>query len=368
MIIGIKKTIFFTFIMCLSHISCLFSQSHTVYFIGDAGKDPKPGKVLKVLQKHIESDSNSTLVFLGDNCYPQGVNADDLLYVDYPYAHPAAANLVSQLTILKKYAGSVFMIPGNHDWKAQKKRNAVQSIRNEEIIVSKYISDSTKVKNIREHQPVYIWGGDGSNNPETTFDLNKYISMILFDSQFFFQKIKGIRRKEKIEMLNRFVNHLDSLISSKEKEGRKIIIASHHPLFTNGSHSRFRQPLRFLFNWTPLYLLGKLGIDRWLSQDIDQPFYEKYRGKLLTMLEKHSGIYFLAGHDHNLQFISETDDHHIVSGAGSKSNKLRKKARFKNQFLTDETKGFVKIIFKENKEAEIIFISESDAVLYSVKK
>lgn len=368
MISGIRKFIILGICFSILHIPCLFSQSHTIYFIGDAGKDAKPGKVLKVLQKHIESDSNSTLVFLGDNCYPKGVNAEDLLYVDYPYAHPAAANLVSQLTILKKYFGNVFMIPGNHDWKAQKKRNAIQSIRNEEMVVSKYISDSTKVRNIQTHQPVYIWGGDGSTNPETTFDLNEDISLILFDSQFYFQKIKGIKPKEKLQMIDRFAYHLDSLISEKEKEGRKIIIASHHPLFTNGSHSRHRQPLRFLFNWTPLYLLGKLGIDRWLSQDIDQPFYEKYREKLLVMMEKHSGIYFLAGHDHNLQYITETDDHHIVSGAGSKSNKLRKRPRFKINFMTDDTKGFMKIIFKENKEVELIFISDSDSVLYTEKK
>lgn len=364
MILGIKKINLFCFSICFLHISCLFSQTHTVYFIGDAGKDPRPGKVLKVLQKHIELDSNSTLVFLGDNCYPQGVNAEELHFVDFPYAHPAAANLVSQLTILKKYFGNVFMVPGNHDWKAQKKRKAIESIKNEEIIVSKYISDSTKVKNIRNHQPVYIWGGEGNQDLEGTYDLTSNLSLIMFDSQYYFQKIRGINKNEKKIKIDRLIQHLDSLISQKEKEGKKIIIASHHPLFTNGSHSRFRQPLRFLFNWTPFYFLGKLGVDRWLSQDIDQPFYENYRMKFLAMLEKHQGIYFLAGHDHNLQYITETDDYHIVSGAGSKSNKLRKKSRFKNIFSSDKKKGFVKLSFSESHECKISFISEDDEILF----
>src|SRR5688572_24579694 len=295
MIISIKRISILSFSIYLLQISCLFSQEHAVYFIGDAGKDPKPGKVLKVLQSHLEKDSNSTLVFLGDNCYPQGVNTEGLLYVDYPYAHPDAANLVSQLTILKNYMGTVFMIPGNHDWKAQKKRKAIQSIRNEEIIVSRYISDSTRVRNIEKHLPVYVWGGDSNQDEAASFDLSPSLTIILFDSQFYFQKIRGINRKEKNAGIDHFIHHLDSLISAKEKEGRKLIIASHHPLFTNGSHSRFRQPLRFLFNWTPFYFLGKLGVDRWLSQDIDQPFYKNYREKFLVMLERHSGIYFLAG-------------------------------------------------------------------------
>lgn len=364
MIKSINKVGILIITFSFMHISCLFAQNHTVYFIGDAGKDPSPGKVLKVLQKHIESDSNSTLVFLGDNCYPQGVNADELNYVDYPYAHPAAANLVSQLTVLKKYSGSVFMVPGNHDWKAQKKRNAINSIKNEEIVMSKYISDSTHVKNIRNHQPVYIWGGEGNQDLEGTFDLTSQLSLIMFDSQYYFQKIRGIKRKEKNIKIDQLIRHLDSLITQKEKEGKKIIIASHHPLFTNGSHSRFRQPLRFLFNWTPFYFLGKFGVDRWLSQDIDQPFYKSYRMKFLVMLEKHKGIYFLAGHDHNLQYITETDDYHIVSGAGSKSNKLRKKIRFENIFASDKKKGFVKLSFNESQECKITFISEDDEILF----
>lgn len=364
MIISRKKKLFLGIFICFIHISCLYAQNHTVYLIGDAGNDPRPGKVLKVLQKHIESDSNSTLVFLGDNCYPQGINANELQNVDYPYAHPVAANLVSQLTILKKYDGNVFMVPGNHDWKAQKKRNAIQSIKNEEIVINKYISDSTQVKNSRTHQPVFIWGGEGNKNLEENFDLTSSLSLIMFDSQYYFQKIKGINRKQKVEKINQLIHHLDSLVFQKEKEGKKIIIASHHPLFTNGSHSRFRQPLRFLFNWTPFYLVGKFGVDRWLSQDIDQPFYKVYREKFLTMLEKHKGVYLLAGHDHNLQYITETDDFHMVSGAGSKSNKLRRKTRFKNIFSNDKKKGFVKLSFNESQECKISFISEEDEILF----
>lgn len=363
MILNHFKHLFYS-ILLLLQISCLYSQTHTVYFIGDAGKDPQPGKVLRVLQKHLERDSNSTVVFLGDNCYPKGINTKDLEVVNYPYAHADAKNLVSQLSILKKYLGYVFFVPGNHDWKAQKRHEAIRSIKNEELVISAYISDSTHVRNKREHKAVFVWGGEENKEKVVVHDLTDRLSVFLFDSQFYFQSQKGWSRKEKKLHFNDLIDQLDSLMSKKEQEGKKLIIASHHPIFTNGSHSRYRQPLRFIFNWTPLYLLGKLGINRWLSQDIDQPFYSYYREKFLTLLEKHSGVYFLAGHDHNLQYITETDDHHLVSGAGSKSNKLRKRKRFDAAFMTDQKKGFVKLTFNESQECKISFISEEDQILF----
>lgn len=363
MICSSFKPYYLVFLFLL-HISCLCSQSHTVYFIGDAGKDPLPGKTLQTLKKHIDLDSNSTVVFLGDNCYPKGINTKDLEVVDYPYAHPDAANLVSQLRILRKYSGNVFFVPGNHDWKAQKRHQAIRSIKNEELVISTYITDSTKVRNVVEHLAVFVWGGDNNMQKFVSHDLTNQLSIFLFDSQFYFQSMKGWSRKEKIAQLNDLIQQIDSLITIKEREGKKLIIASHHPIFTNGSHSRYRQPLRFLFNWTPLYLLGKLGVNRWLSQDIDQPFYSLYREKFLTLLEKHPGVYFLAGHDHNLQYITETDDHHLVSGAGSKSNKLRRKKRFEAAFMTDQKKGFVKLTFNESQECKISFISEDNQVLF----
>lgn len=341
----------------------LYAQNdHTVYLIGDAGEDKKPGKTLLMLQKYLEKDSNSTVIFLGDNAYPSGINHIDLSKISTPYLHPKAATLYSQLSILKKYKGNVFFIPGNHDWKAQKKHQAFESLKNESIAIESYLKDSTEVKNEKSINFLPVIHNK-QLKPEA-IDINEKLSILFFDSQWFFQKIKGINRNEKKEIMKTFFHALDSLIVNKQNEGRKIIIASHHPVQTNGYHAKKRQPLRFIFNWTPFWLLGILGVDRWLSQDIHQPFYKSYRKEFEAILQKHHDLIIASGHDHNLQLFNTNENIHIVSGAGSKIKKLKRKNIFDSVYQTDKKKGFVKFSFNESQVLKISFISEEDEILF----
>ena len=348
----------------LMHFSCLKSQ-HTLYLVGDAGEDDKAGKALLTLKKNIESDSASTLIFLGDNAYPKGVNTKLLDTFSRPYLHPDAVKLHAQLSILKNYSGNVFFVSGNHDWKAQKRNNALRSIMNEQLIIDAFISDSTKVRNKNQEESHFIARKFNDSLFFYSVDLTSQICLIMFDSQFFLQSMKGVSRREKTERMEKFAAQVFTFAKEKSLLGYKIVIASHHPIYTNGNHSKFRQPLRFLMNYTPFWLLAKTGIDRWLSQDIEQPLYREYRAIMMKYLVDFKNVFFVSGHDHNLQYITETDDHHIVSGAGSKLKCLRKKARFKNEFMNDQTEGFVKLAFYEKGGVEMQFVSENNEILFS---
>jgi hypothetical protein len=348
----------------LLHFSCLKSQ-HTIYLVGDAGEDDKPGRALLTLQKNIEADSLSTLIFLGDNAYPKGVNTKSLDTFSYPYLHPDAVKLHAQLSILKNYKGNVFFVSGNHDWKAQKKYHALRSIMNESLIIDAFIHDSTNIKNKNQEESHFIARKFNDSLFFYSVDLPSQICLIMFDSQFFLQSMKGVSRREKTKRMEKFASQVFTFAKEKSVAGYKIVFASHHPVYTNGNHSKFRQPLRFLMNYTPFWLLAKSGIDRWLSQDIDQPLYREYRTIMMKYLIDFKNVFFVAGHDHNLQYITETDDHHVVSGAGSKRKELRKKARFKNEFMNDQTEGFVKLIFDEKGGVVLQFVSETNEILFS---
>lgn len=338
-----KTLIWFILIFLINvkeNIVC--AQTDRIYFIGDAGEDAQPGQALLNLQKEIEKDSNSVVVFLGDNCYPHGLPNLKIQENDsMPYRFKEAANFLSQLQILKKYRGEVFYVPGNHDWNAQKRGRAQQSVNNERIIAEKYIDDSTQVKN-KSEMNYFTYNAYGSISPFSK-KINDKTELILFDSQYFFQKIKGRNSKERKSELVKFIGCTDSLMQIAAKEGRRIIMASHHPLITNGSHSRKRQPLRFLVNYSPLWIFGKLGLHRWLSQDIDAPFYKYYRKQFSILLKKYENVIWVAGHDHNLQMLNEDDDIHLISGSGSKTNKLKRENRFYTTFSNDEEEGFLMI-------------------------
>lgn len=47
---------------------------HSIYLIGDTGNDTIPSDALQLLAFETFNDTVSSVVFLGDNCYPQGLN------------------------------------------------------------------------------------------------------------------------------------------------------------------------------------------------------------------------------------------------------------------------------------------------------
>ena len=47
---------------------------HSLYLIGDTGNDTIPADALQLLAFETYNDTASSVVFLGDNCYPQGLN------------------------------------------------------------------------------------------------------------------------------------------------------------------------------------------------------------------------------------------------------------------------------------------------------
>ncbi len=304
-------------------------QPYSVYLIGDAGADTIPGKALMMLKEELLSHPASTVIFLGDNIYPSGFKADD---------NKSVMCLESQLQILNNYKGNVYFIPGNHDWQVQGPKG-LKRLANEQVYVETYLKNKTSVSN--KNNSTFL-PENGLPGPETVL-LNDKLRLIIIDTQWFLHLYKKNKIQSKRHTKELFYLHLDSLLNLAKKNGEQVIIAAHHPMYTNGQHSKGRQPLRFLNNKTPLQLLGITGLNRLLSQDMEQPRYKKMRVRILKLLNQYDNIIYAAGHDHNLQCFKEGANRYIVSGAGSKLAPFNKKKKFDSVFQENKNKGFIKI-------------------------
>ena len=83
-----------------------------IVLIGDAGQLTN-GKhpVVDAVRNLIKLDKKTTVLFLGDNLYRNGLPNDQSS--DY---NTARAVLDSQLSVADGTPAKVYMIPGNHDW------------------------------------------------------------------------------------------------------------------------------------------------------------------------------------------------------------------------------------------------------------
>ncbi len=310
-------------------ISAQEIQPYSVYLIGDAGEDTIPGKALLMLKEELLSHPNSTVVFLGDNIYPKGLNSKD---------KKSALCLESQLHILNNYKGSVYFIPGNHDWQLQGPKG-LKRLKKQQIFVDAYLKEKTTASN--KNTAAFL-PENGLPGPETVM-LNNKLRLIIIDTQWFLHLYKKNKIQSKKHTEELFYTRLDSLLNLAKQNNEQVLITAHHPMFTNGQHSLSRQPLRFLNNKTPLQLFGLVGMNRLLSQDISQPRYKKMRKRMMQSFDKYDNIIYAAGHDHNLQCFKQGANRYIVSGAGSKLAPFNKKKTFDSVFQDDTKRGFINV-------------------------
>lgn len=87
---------------------------HTFYLIGDAGNASISSSIqaLYVLEAALKKSSrNTTVLFLGDNIYPNGLPKKE-----DPERELAEHRLQVQINSVKNFKGNTIFIPGNHDW------------------------------------------------------------------------------------------------------------------------------------------------------------------------------------------------------------------------------------------------------------
>ena len=316
---------------------------HTIYLIGDAGKlDVSKPSGIEILQQHLtKADTNSTVIFLGDNIYDSGLPAE----TSSEYLQ-AEKNLKLQLSILNDYGGNVVFIPGNHDWNYSGGEGN-KRVQRQEL----YIENSLKKGN--------TFLPDNACAGPIASELDSDIVLLAIDTQWYLHKKTRSGKKEGclVDNEKEFVEELEKTLV--RYKGKKIIIAGHHPIFTNGPHGGFFTlkdhlfPLTAISNklWIPLPIIGslypvlrKFGINR---QDVNHKKQKKFKSEVLPLLKKYDDLIYAAGHEHSLQHFKKDNQHFIVSGAGCKTSHVVKD---NDASFTHSQQGFFKVIYLSSGE------------------
>ena len=317
---------------------------YSVALIGDIGavtntNDP----IMLLIQKWMDlNGENGSIVLLGDNIYPKGLPPE----TDRQYA-AAKSKLDNQLQVFKKYSGRVVYLSGNHDWNKGRRSGYSYVLRQQDYVIK-------ELNKTDSYLPL-----DGCPGP-VTFPLVPGLRMIVINTQWWVQR--GIRPIGKaygchIESTEEFFQELENMLTRYQHE--QIIIAAHHPLYSNAqhggnftlkqhvfpltaAHKRFYLPLPIAGSLYPAYrkLFGAY-------EDMSHPRYRGLRKKLLRLFRNYQNLIYVAGHDHNLQYFPVKGNHYIVSGSGSKTAYVDKggKATF-----THEHTGFFTVDYYENQE------------------
>lgn len=280
------------------------------YLIGDAGLSPKNGlsEGLRAFKKYIsqKDTKNDYALFLGDNIYPEGLPEENS-----KYRKEAENNLDAQIESVKDFKGEVVFIPGNHDWYA----SGIKGLKLEE----KYIEDALGKDSFLPE--------DGC--PMKSIDVSETIQLIVIDTQWYLTNWNhhpGINDECEIKTRERMLLEVEGEI--KKAQGKTIIIAMHHPMYTNGVHGghfALRKHLYPTQNNIPVPILSSLATQIRTQggisiQDRYNELYNNLMNRLETLVTESGNITLVSGHEHTLQYIETDYIRQIVSGSGSKES------------------------------------------------
>lgn len=328
--------------------------AHTFYLIGDAGNaDQQNAKaILEQFKTKLDSSNeNSTVIFLGDNIYPNGMPK-----TEGQERNLAKEKLNVQIDLTKNFKGKTIFIPGNHDWYS----NGIIGLKEQQDYIFEKIND----KNV--FLPKNGCGIDSKK-------IGKDIALIIIDSEWFlanWNKNPGINEKCDIKTREDFFSEFESELN--KNQNKTIVVAIHHPIMDHGSHGgyySFEKQIFPLENKIPLPILGTgMNLLRATSgithQDLSNQNYRTLSNRLTTLLANRDNVIVVSGHDHNLQYIEKGNIRQIISGAGSKNEAAA--AVFPNDFSYGKN-GYAILNISKSGDAEVSYFgreNEKEKLLY----
>jgi len=216
------------------------------YLLGDGGYSPPGGssKGLIALKNYMDSVkvTDNYTILLGDNIYPVGMPPKDS-----PEREAAEYRLDAQLDAFEKYEGKVVVVPGNHDWYNE----GIKGLEREKDYLKEKLKDNL------------IWA------PKTgcgldVIDISENIHLIILDSQWY---LEDWNRHPTIndncaQIKTREAMFLELASELQKNQNKTIIVALHHPLYTNGVHGGQYEFTRHIYpsqKKIPIPILGSLA-------------------------------------------------------------------------------------------------------------
>lgn len=330
------KNIFLILIGCIFSIQT-FCQSkepfYTLYLLGDAGKATDgQTNTINIIKSQLKG-SNEGIVFLGDNIYQQGM--PEPWHENRKEAEEA---IDPQIELAKAFNGQSYFIPGNHDWAQGRTFGWSQVLRQEQYVEDRLDSAD-------------VFKPDNGCPGPVQVDITEELLLILIDTQWFLhrwekpnEEMGGCEYSKPIDVMQA----LDEIMARNAH--RKIVVATHHPMFTYGEHGKVFKAKHYFIppligGIYPLYrsLFGSV-------QDLPNPKYKAMRNALVNILEKYPNVIHAAGHEHSLQYSYKDSVHYIVSGSGSKTTYVKQKGYAE---FAESVNGFAKIKFFKSGKTEL---------------
>ena len=259
--------------LTLVSFSTAAQQLETSVFVTANTGTTDDNSVLTKIKDESKTLQNSKLLVLGNTVSKEGYFEDN------------NASVKAQLETIKTFKGDVYFTPGQNEWA----NNGHRGVRK----LEKFIQKNSDAK---------FYPNDGC--PIKKKDLTNDVVLITIDSQWYLENWNDhIYLNEDCDIKNRtdFFLEFESIL--KKSQGKTIMVASHHPVFSNTNEGLLART-------------GGASINNFQNKQ-----NSKFRNRIITLARQTGDIFFVSGHDKNIQYIIRNGIPQIISGAAGKTKK-----------------------------------------------
>ena len=288
---------------------------HRLILIGDAGAPRGEDATLELLR--IWGDARpqrTTVLFLGDNVYPAGLQDADR----------AGGERVLRQQLEATRARKIFL-PGNHDWGFAWNRAFTEGVlENQQAFL-----DESKDARLepRDGCPGPVAAEIVSRRP----GLPGGLTLLLLDLHWWLLPEDQRPVCEGIDDTTQFVERLREELAEREDEN--VVVAAHHPIRSGGEHGGFTRGFWFDLGVSIFYRFFTV-------QDLVEPSYREMIGVLSEVLAEHPPLAMVGGHDHSLQVLDGGDEARLVVVSGA-ATKLSRVTAIEGTLFAHSRRGFV---------------------------
>ncbi len=310
---------------------CLATSSRLdqrLILIGDTGELDDAQPALAAFASEAGRDPGRTIaVFLGDNIYPRGLPAPgEVADPDTDEAEQALRILQQQVEVIERAGVRSVFVPGNHDWDRSGVRGLGRIQAQADVLASS--------KNAVMYPPA------GCPGP-TVLDVGDYVRLIVLDTEWL---LRDELPKETSctwgdpAASDPLAGETNAAVYAALNEAiagagtRRVLLTTHHPLKTLGSHGGrysakdYLFPLTHVASW--LYLPVPFlypALRTWIVRS-DQDLGGGRNQQMVASIEAalrtaDSSPIVASGHEHSLQVFDDPADSiwYLVSGSGAKT-------------------------------------------------
>ena len=293
--------------------------SQSFYITANTGM-AETNRVLQEIARASQKDQNATLLLVGNVTPEKG------------FENSEESREFLRKTLLdpiKNFNGRVVATPGINEWN----KGAPQSINDLESF-------------LQENANLEFWPDDGC--PLENEEIGDHVVLISVDSQWYLQDWddqKEMNTNCELDTREKFFTEFKGDLG--DSQGKTVIVAVHHPVFTN--------TLSPVFN----------KITGIIPQSVSHKKHKELMGRLETLASLHDDVIFVSGSDRNLQFLKNDRNPQIISGAAGETENARVKRHGK---FASEEQGYAKLTVYKDGSSNVEFFSvenESQKLLFS---